>query len=608
LPDEIERSTVQMFDSHCHLQTEQFADDVDATVALSRAAGVSAFMIPAIDLASFDATVALANRIDGACYALGIHPHSSMEWSPDVRKQILDRAETDSKLVAIGEIGLDYFYDFSPKDIQQKAFREQIELAQELGKPIIIHTRESDDDVWQIVSELYPNNPQTGPTGQFHCFSGSVDLMQKAVTKGFFVSFTGNITFKRMGGEPNPLPEVVRQTPIENILLETDSPYLAPMPHRGKRNTPANLGLIAAKIAEIKEIDISIVMKQTFDNATRLFLRPTLIVMLFGILALFASASEAQRQDPIGSRPPDSVMTPERRRAEDLLKKQREELQKEDDRRRQDSVVAAEKERQETILELQQQARQDSAKAAQRIADEEKARLKALTPIAWKAIGIGGSVGIGNMSLSQNKNPLTPTSVLATDFHIGTQITRVLDFQISLTSLKVDDDLVQSRLYNNGENSPTGPRPAHLDSGNRVPTHETLAISDASFDLRFVITPRYAFKFYAGLGYTYLSIHSTQLFQRVIDTAQTLSPTVESLDATFKRGAISLLFGIRYDIELGNSFILTPYAEISALGAFQGETQKAAFVFKADPDQITMTHLSLGVTLYFGWFGVERYK
>ncbi|HEY3875744.1 MAG TPA: TatD family hydrolase, partial [Candidatus Kapabacteria bacterium] len=235
-----EQNSMGYFDAHCHLQDAQFDMDRAEMIAASRAAGVSHFIVPATDVGNFDATLTLAAADERIFCGLGIHPHSAKEWNSDVRERIREEAAKNKKIVMVGEIGLDYHYDFAPRDVQREAFSEQIELAIELKKPIAIHTRESEEDVFRIVEEHYASLPADVPRGQFHCFSASIDWMHRAIALGFYVSFTGNITFKK-----SPLDEVVREAPLERILLETDSPYLAPDPHRGKRNSPAMLPFTA---------------------------------------------------------------------------------------------------------------------------------------------------------------------------------------------------------------------------------------------------------------------------------------------------------------------------------------------------------------------------
>lgn len=596
-----ELEAVKLFDTHCHLQTEPFNEDREEVLRVARETGVESLLVPAIDVASFPGTLALAAEHSSVYCALGIHPHSSQEWNAGVRERIEEEAGRNPKLRAIGEIGLDYYYDFSPKEVQQQAFREQIQLAKQLRKPIIIHTRESDDDVYRIVEEEYAGADADQPRGQFHCFSGTVEMMQKVVSLGFHVSFTGNITFKK-----STLTEVVREAPLESILIETDSPYLAPVPFRGKRNTPVYLPKVAEKIAEIKNIDVPSVMQKTYANAVKLFLSSAAIL---AFLFLVTTGVQAQpgRSNPVGNRPPDSVLTGQARQNEELRKQQQQQIQREAEQRRQDSIAQAARDQQEALARIQEQARQDSAKAAQRIAEEEAERQKMMTPIAWKAIGIGGSIGIGNMALTENKRTLTPTAVLATTLQAGTQITRVIDFEVQYSRMIVHADLIPDSLYNVGLDAPS----ASIRQGqkylpsNNFPQHEDLKITGLSFDLRFVINPRRAFKYYAGIGYSHLTMAHDQTYLTAVDTS-VFDPTIHTYSNSFSRGAIKVLFGARYDIELGDKFIVTPFAEIAAYAAFQGENAKPPYILRPDEEQITMTLLNAGVTIYFGWFGVNR--
>jgi hypothetical protein len=230
----------------------------------------------------------------------------------------------------------------------------------------------------------------------------------------------------------------------------------------------------------------------------------------------------------------------------------------------------------------------------------------------WKAIGVGGGAGIGNMAMIQSKGSITPTSVLATSFHAGGHLTRTMDIELSYAQMTVGSNLLADSLFNSGEAFPTGGRPrgTPLAPGQRVPTHEDIDISWLSLDARWVINPRAPFKFYAGLGYSHLNISNRQEFQPIgPDTVRQFvydASKVEVLEESFSRGAVKILFGIRYDFELDKQFILTPFAQISTLFAFQGDEQGLSFVFQPDRQQMTMTHLNVGATLYFGWFGVPR--
>lgn len=593
-----------MFDTHCHLQTDAYSEDREQVLSEARANGLTHFMVPAIDHASFGATLRLAEANPDIYCSLGIHPHSANEWSDAIADEIRQAFGNSSKVKAIGEMGIDYYYDFAPQDVQQKVFRAQIQLAQELRLPIVVHTRDSDDDVYRIVEEEYQNAAPDLPRGQFHCFSGDVPLMERAIALGFHVSFTGNITFKK-----STLGDVVRQVPLDRVLLETDSPYLTPAPYRGKRNTPGFLRLIAEKVAEIKGIDIQVVMDQTQKNALRLFqITLWLLVLLAG--GSFATATDAQAQ-PVGSRPPDSVMTPERRQAEELLRKQREELAREQEQRRQDSIARVASQAEQQRLEAIEQIRKDSIAAAEKLREAEEDRLRALTPMPWKAIGVGAGAGIGNMPLGQNKGSITPTAVLSTSFQIGGHLSRVVDLELSYSRMVVGDDLVRDSLYATGFDFPIATKSANqlYLPGNRIPTFEELRVSWIALDARFVINPRAPLKFYTGLGYTHITMNNYQEYLPILDSTRTytISPgSIKTYDETFTRGAIKALFGARYDFELSSQFTLTPFAQIGMIFAFGGDQQKPSFLFQPESDQIVMTHTNIGFTVYFGWFGVPR--
>jgi hypothetical protein len=429
--------------------------------------------------------------------------------------------------------------------------------------------------------------------------------MQSGIDRGFYVSFTGNITFKK-----NTLGEIVEMAPLDRILLETDSPYMAPVPFRGKRNSPEYLHLIAEKIAEIKKLDVALVIRETTINARRLFSLPLLALILGVILSITPSSLFAQRTEPVGSAPPDSVMNDDRRKAEEQIRLQREELRKEAAKRTQDSLLQVQKEQQQEQAKALDQVRQDSIKAAERILEAERDSLRAKTPIAWKAIGIGGAIGVGNMALIQSKTSITPTSVLATSLYLGTQLSRTLDFQFSWMNMRVGDDL--AGLYNSGNGSPTGPMALKqtISVGWHLPYREDFYVTDLAFDFRLAFNPRNAFKFYAGLGYNYLILENNQKYH--LNTNDSVAQGIPSAasytsDVTFYRSALDILFGVREDLEYGTQFIITPFAEISALAAFQGQTQALHFVFRPDPQLITMTHVRVGVEVNWGWFGVERY-
>lgn len=590
-----------MFDTHCHLQVDIFDNDRDEIFANSEAAGVGHFLVPNIDLSTFDKTLAVARRDNVQC-ALGIHPHHASEWSDEIRDRIREAVATNPKVAAIGEIGLDFYYDFAPRDVQIKAFREQVALAQELNLPVIIHTRDSIPETLDIVRDCYSGRDSAYAHGQFHCFSGTTEEMEQAVGNGFCVSFTGNITFKK-----STLGDVVRSAPLERILTETDSPYLAPVPHRGKRNTPELLPLIVQKIAEIRQIDVTTVMTKTTENAKRLFSRVSaaaLIVLAF----LFASNAMAQP----GSRPPDSVLTKERRDAEEIIRKQREALARDAEERRQDSLRTLQQEAAERKLRSEEQARKDSIKAAERLIEQEEERLRLATPIAWKTLGLTFGGGIGNQTLNQAKNEITPTSVFATSFGISAQITRSLDAELTYNSFKVGDDLghISFFAFDHDSNYVQTLDTARMPKGiYRRPQHEDITTTYISFDLRYVITPRSPIKFYTGVGYTAVTIKNKQDYFRILDTLGTKDPTLRSTESSISRGGIKVLIGARYDYELGSQFIITPFAQIGAAFLFNGDPQGRPFVYRVEADPIVFTHTTVGLTFNYS-FGLtgERSK
>lgn len=597
-----------MFDTHCHLQTDAFDPDRDAVLSAARAAGIRRFLVPAIDRASFPGTLRVAASEPDIYCALGVHPHSASEWGAEAATEIEQHLQSP-KVVAVGEIGLDYYYDYSPREAQIRAFEAQIALAQKHQLPIIVHTRESDEDVWSVISNAFATLGPDRPRGQLHCFSGTTESMKRAVDIGFYVSFTGNITFKK-----STLDEVVREAPLERILLETDSPYLAPAPYRGKRNTPEYLRLVAEKIAEIRKIDIQEVMHHTTQNALRLFNKVLPLVLLLCIAGL----ARAQRTEPIGSAPPDSVLTSERRKAEELRKQQEQELQREADQRRQDSIAAVQRDQEDMMRKAFELARQDSIEAAERIAEQERERIHMETPVPWKAVGVGGSAGIANIGMVLQKPSLTPTSVFASTFELTSQLLRRLDVQIGLTHLHIGDEFLHDSVWNLGPGTPTSfnASKARYAENQRLVISEDFNASVLSIDFRYVITrPSAIVNFYLGAGYNHMSMSNDQRYYprlpRAVDTVNYASAP-QTFSGTFSRNALSLLFGMRHDFEVGSGLTVTPYAQISAIGAFQGtpgdvsSNQNAAFVFQADPDQIIMTHVRVGVTVSYGWWGIPR--
>ncbi len=266
-----------MIDTHAHIDTDKFDNDRNEVIERAMEAGVKKIIIPAISFKDFDNLEKVAYSYPNVFYGVGIHPHNANEYSASVENDILNRALRE-KVVAIGEIGIDYYYDFSPKDTQKSVFRKQIQIAKKLNLPIIVHNREADEDILDII-----NSEQNGNlNGVLHCFSSSLEVMYKAIDLGFHISFTGNITFKN-----SLLDEVVKSVPNDKFMIETDSPYITPVPYRGKRNEPAFIKFIAERVSILKNISIEEVVKLSTENASKLF-RLFILILLFSFLPIFA--------------------------------------------------------------------------------------------------------------------------------------------------------------------------------------------------------------------------------------------------------------------------------------------------------------------------------
>jgi TatD DNase family protein len=254
-----------LIDTHAHLDDARFDGDRDAMIARAREAGVENLVTIGCDLTTSRAAVELADRYSFVYATVGVHPHEAKQigdsWYDDLR-----RLAQHKKVVAYGEIGLDYHYNHSPPKLQRERFREQITLARDLRLPIVVHTREAQDDTITVLKE--ENAADVG--GVFHCFSGDARLAKDALDLGFLLSFSGVITFQNA----TMLRDIVKTVPMDRILVETDSPYLTPAPHRGKRNEPANVRLVAEKIAAIQGMTADQVAELTSQNARRVFKIP----------------------------------------------------------------------------------------------------------------------------------------------------------------------------------------------------------------------------------------------------------------------------------------------------------------------------------------------
>lgn len=237
-----------MIDSHCHLAGEEFESDLPEVVARARAEGVTGALC--ILAAGDEAEAARAGRVNdlwpGVRFSTGIHPHQAGEWAGRDAEAVdtVRRAVAAHGACAIGETGLDYHYDFSPRDVQQAIFAAQVRLARELGLPLVIHTREAADDTFRVLREAGGGEVR----GVFHCFTGEAAMARAALALGFHLSFAGIVTFARAA----ELREAARLVPADRLLAETDAPYLAPVPFRGKRNEPAYVGRVYGTLAEVR--------------------------------------------------------------------------------------------------------------------------------------------------------------------------------------------------------------------------------------------------------------------------------------------------------------------------------------------------------------------
>lgn len=279
-----------MIDTHCHLDHKQFDSDRAETLERAFDAGVTHLVIPAIEPSRFDAVLDLVASDKRIFCGIGIHPHDALKASEEALVRV-EELSYGTRVCAIGEIGLDYHYDFAPPDVQQEVFRKQLRIAKRRKLPVIVHNRESDDDMMAILDE-----EQDGSlAGVLHCFSGTPEQANRAVELGFHLSFTGNITFKK-----STFSETVASVPMDKLMIETDAPYMAPMPHRGKRNEPAFVRLVAEKIAEIRSMTIDDVLRQTTQNAVRFFqLHSALVCILSAMLmsiVLLGSSPQALAQ------------------------------------------------------------------------------------------------------------------------------------------------------------------------------------------------------------------------------------------------------------------------------------------------------------------------
>jgi TatD DNase family protein len=253
-----------LVDSHCHLDFPDFAAERDAVVARARSTGVGTMLTISTRLDQFLEVRAIAAAYPDIWCSVGAHPHEAADHETTTSDELI-RLASHPRVVGIGETGLDYHYDHSPRDIQERVFRAHIAASKTTGLPLIIHAREADDDIARILRDEAP------PPGVLHCFSSGRGLAEAALDLGFLISISGIVTFRNA----DDLRAIVRDVPLDRLLVETDAPYLAPVPYRGKRNEPAFVAATAAAVAALKGVEPAELAEATTANFFRLFAKAT---------------------------------------------------------------------------------------------------------------------------------------------------------------------------------------------------------------------------------------------------------------------------------------------------------------------------------------------
>jgi len=252
-----------LVDSHCHLDFDVFDEDRSETIQRARDAGVAAMVTICTRVTKFEEICAIAETDDNIWCSVGIHPHQAEEEPVVTVEDLVSRA-THPKVIAIGETGLDYYYDNSPRELQETSFRTHIAASRETGLPLIVHTRDADEDMAEILEDEMEKGAFPGV---LHCFSSGRRLAERALDIGFYISLSGIVTFKNA----QDLRDIVKDVPVDRILVETDAPFLAPIPNRGKRNEPAFVADTAARVAELKAMDNQALSAASTENFFRLF-------------------------------------------------------------------------------------------------------------------------------------------------------------------------------------------------------------------------------------------------------------------------------------------------------------------------------------------------
>ena len=266
-------------DSHCHIDGPEYDSDRDDVIARARNAGVTTMLNVGTGdphSGAFERAVDLADKHPEIFCAIGVHPHDAKLFDDSAAQRLMSLAKQSQRVIAWGEIGLDYHYDHSPREVQREVFRRQLRIARNLDLPVVIHSREADQETIQILREELSGTgvppvdhvqPATPGAGVLHCFGGSLQMAQAAIEFGFFISFAGNLTFKKA----EDLRDIARQLPLDRLLIETDCPYLTPVPFRGQRNEPARVVETAKFLAELHRRTLDEIGRITSDNFAQLF-------------------------------------------------------------------------------------------------------------------------------------------------------------------------------------------------------------------------------------------------------------------------------------------------------------------------------------------------
>ena len=246
-------------DTHCHLFYDQLKNDLSGVLERANEQGVGRFICVATNISDSHECLEISKAYENVYASAGIHPHDSKDAPNDFVDKIHQLMKYD-EMVAVGEMGLDYYRNHSSPEIQKKVFRSQMQIALDINKPVIFHNRDADNDLVSVLREFPDVN------GVAHCFSSNLETAQKFLDQGYYISFSGNLTFKN-----SHLPNVAKEIPLDRLLVETDCPYLSPDPHRGKTNEPSRVSLVAKKLAEIHSISIEKITEITSNNATEIF-------------------------------------------------------------------------------------------------------------------------------------------------------------------------------------------------------------------------------------------------------------------------------------------------------------------------------------------------